>query len=341
MPRLTRIPTAKPAKPPAPLDPPDPHPWDESFGRLEQLTEHWKLVVGIVLPAYALMRILAFTGVKRTGLLEVVRRQGVSGIAEAVVTSLVTELGGLILVSMLVFLVWWFFKASWEQHREWRPFVLVGAFPFLLLIFILPWTMVLVLGVFVAVWLGFIWKREWEPVASVLLIAVAVIAIFAKPFFSAPWLPLEALSWKDGTTGPTTGYVLGEGEGFLSFLQDGNRNILLIRSDALAGRMLCRDPKKLDFDAPSIVELGRGKTPDCPRRVPPQGVPPTLPGTTVTTARTVTTTSVDPATTSTTGTTVDPATTSTTGTTVGPATTSTTGTIVGPQPTLLPITRTG
>ena len=261
MPKLTRPPgTRRDSEHPEPApEQASPRRYEAVFQRLEELLSRWKLLLGVVLPVYALGRILVLTRMDRSVMLEVVRRQGISGIAEAAVTSVISELAGLTLLASLLFLAFLFSgRGRRVVGRQWSKLVLVAAGSAVILVIVVPWTMLFAIPVITlaAVFAGY---REWPGAAAWIIVWGTLLA---APMFTKPWLPHERVSWETGTPQVETGYVLGEGEGFTSLLTH-DRNIVLIPSNSISERTVCDPPHSWAvFDSRSILNL-RDRADEC------------------------------------------------------------------------------
>lgn len=251
---------------------------DELFAALEELTTRWKLLLGIAVPTYAFIRILVLTRADESVILEVVRRQGVSGIAEAAFTSVTVEIAGLAFLGLLIFFAWLVDSERSPSLSRWRIPLLtaVALLAAALGIAVIPWTMtVAVLIVALLAW-GAV-SRGWSFVAYGAVGAAALAVMLVGPVLSAPWMPFERLSWEGSSPQVSSGYVLGDGQGFVSVLEaERGHDVVLIPSNALRGREVCRPESGwFSFDAPSALEaLLRGRTPAC-EELRPKDSPPT------------------------------------------------------------------
>ncbi len=234
---------------------------------LRWLLQHWKLALSVAIPIYALLRILMLTRMSRAAALEVVRRQGISGIAESAFTSVLNELGGLTLIAALLS-VWWMCSEIHRNRRSrWYSVAALGLLLLsLLLVLVIPFTMALAIVPIVVLALVALVPLKCHPdwVVGVSCLAAALALLLVGPLVSAPWMPRERISWDGTGGGPVDGYVVGEGEGFVSILRADDREILLVKSDLVRDRTVCRTSHKFfSFDAPSVIERLWTRTREC------------------------------------------------------------------------------
>ena len=168
--------------------------------------------LGILLPIYLTVRIFGFAGFQPSIALEIVRQQGVSGIAEAALASLFSEIAGLVVLAGAVLLL----RKDTSRQRRW-----VGALLLVLGAAFAPLPIVVVAVLLVVA----LWGRSGR-VASVLAVALAAVSV-AVPATSGAWVPHERVTLPDpdAAAGKDTcyldGYVLGRSSGtFYSVLQD-------------------------------------------------------------------------------------------------------------------------
>jgi hypothetical protein len=213
--------------------------------------ERAKIWLALILPVYAALRIITLAQFDQATILEIVRQQGVSGIIEAVLTTLTREAFGLaFLVGMVVVVL-----GSLHDRRPWVASGLVLA---LVGGILAPLTLVALGAALIAAAVFF--PRAW---AATLLGAVLGIAFLLAPVVDAPWLPYERIHFAEGEQG---GYVLGEQGSFTSFLRDEPGEPFGVRLvDSVETRRICTRPGRwFAFDARSVVQLVWGeRTPSC------------------------------------------------------------------------------
>ncbi len=171
-----------------------------------------------ILPVYLAIRILAVSGWDREVALEVVRMQGVSGIAEAALTTLFTEI-----LTALFMIAVGLVIALWRDDLPVAGLALCVAIATGLLV---PLSIMLgaALVVLAVVLLRFAPQSSrwmWIPVvvsAGAGLLALVLVVI---PWLVSPWLPHERVVSERGEV--YDGYVLGDEGGFTSVLEDRTR----------------------------------------------------------------------------------------------------------------------
>jgi hypothetical protein len=245
--------------------------------RLRDTDNLRRIVVGslsLLLLLYLFIRILIFTRADRDLTLEVIRLQGVSGIAEAAVGSLFTEFLALGLLAGISLTI-----VGWAKRRL-RTGVAGGIIAVVGLLLV-PWTFagfVVIVSVVVVFVFLLSAARGWEDVIWMLPLTVIVVGyVVIAPLFSSPWLPHERVTSADKVY---DGYVLGhEGEFTVVVASDPNQfggdGVAMV--DGVTSRMLCEPDDSPGFDSPSVAVLllkEAGKefhdTPECanPERHP-------------------------------------------------------------------------
>ncbi len=288
MPRLTYLPGREPTWRGAQL-----------LDQLRGLAQHWRLALAIAVPAYAVIRILALTRVNGPAILEVVRRQGVKGIAEAVFTSVLQEAIGILAVGTILLVLWLVNGPPLEDRRRAREVsqrahraqplsrwdrlfgpalrglgrLLVLLFLGLLALLLVAMIPVTMLAAFVVLTLLALRKSPFSHRSTALMVLIfGVGAMLIGPALSAPWMPRERIGSKGRV--PVEGYVLGEGEGFVSILTAKHRKVELIDKDDITDRQICRSSAWISFDAPSAIELFFSRTDECSKRRTGKNTPP-------------------------------------------------------------------
>lgn len=234
---------------------------EELVREVRILLRQWRRLIPLALSAYLLLRIVTLARADRSVTLEIVRRQGISGLTDAVVSSLLTEIGGVLLLSSLAVLFWVCSDQAFKDrvtNRRLGLRILIGLVALLVATIgaSIPWTMaasitvLFLLGVVRLVGLPF----------AVLGAAVAILLV--GPIFAAPWMPRERVLLQ--SSNPTSAYILGDGQGFVSFLTADDRKVLLVKADEVEGRTICRPNRNWwSFDSPSLLEIVWGSTPKC------------------------------------------------------------------------------
>ena len=238
---------------------------NEGFQRLEELLTGWKLLLGVAIPVYAFARILAVARVDGAVMLEIVRRQGISGIAGAAFTSVISELGGLLFLAAVLLLGFLYTKRGREVAGHQRSVLApVATLAAGLLVVVVPWTMVAAVAIVTVLGATAAYLGAPRATAGIIIVGAALIIILALPLVTRPWLPRERVSWEASAPRTDIGYVLGDGQQFTSLLREDDRKILLIPSDAITDRQVCRSRRGwITFDAPSIAERAWKQTRDC------------------------------------------------------------------------------
>ncbi|WP_460706228.1 hypothetical protein [Luteococcus sediminum] len=75
-----------------------------------------------------------------------------------------------------------------------------------------------------------------------------------------PWAPAEVLTWK-GVSGPTVGYVLTLGDGWVTILEEDSRKVVMRPASDLVGREVCNVGGPL---APRVLLVPRKDSLQCP-----------------------------------------------------------------------------
>lgn len=264
--RFTRPPEDPAASAPRPTAPQSPK--SRTWGRprteavLEAL-ESAKTWLAVLLPVYLVLRVFSFAGANPSLTLEVIRQQGISGIAEAAVTSLMNDLSGLVFVSgaLMTWVTWSGERpkggpvesdSSWAAIRVAAPLVTVAAFV------VTPLTFV-ALSVLLA---GLILFSANTKLIYGLLVVLGAVAL-ARPVTSAAWLPYERIAGpglvstdgEDKELPYVYGYVIGEKSSgdFYSVLEDEPRRAHLVLD--ITARQICEPPKGWWWlDSPSVLD---------------------------------------------------------------------------------------
>ena len=223
----------------------------------------WSAIAFVV---YLGLRIYAFSGFDRETALEVIRQQGVSGIAEAAVSALAIELMALVMIAGIVLTLHGLASESSWVTAGGAVFAVVGLMlsPLTLtaLVLLAGGLAMLALGLLASIPTGWAWLAV--PAASV------AAALVLTPLVTSPWLPHERLVTADGAA--YDGYVVGQEGEFtavrLSMPSVHHEEGAVALIDTVRFRLLCRrgdDWSNLRFDAPSPVQLafGKSRTQEC------------------------------------------------------------------------------
>jgi hypothetical protein len=215
---------------------------------------------------YLGLRIYAFSGFDRETALEVIRQQGVSGIAEAAVSALAIELMAIVMIAGIFFTV-----HGLASQSSWVT--VAGAVITAVGLMLSPLTLTML----VALVVGFAMLALSQP-ASIpaawswlaVLVASVAVALVLTPLVTSSWLPHERLVAADGAA--YDGYVVGQEGEFtavrLSMPSSAYDEGAVALVQTVRFRLLCRrgdDWSNLRFDAPSPIQLvfGKSRTQEC------------------------------------------------------------------------------
>ncbi len=165
--------------------------------------------LGVLLPVYLTIRIFGFSDFRSSVALEVVRQQGVSGIAEAALASLFSEIAGLVVLAGAVLLL-----RQQEPPRDDGQLArrrLLGAVLVAVGMAFAPLIVVAITALLLLTMWG---RNRIAPVAVGVVLAAVSVTV---PAVSSAWVPHERLTLPGaGTEGSECyldGYVLGRESG--------------------------------------------------------------------------------------------------------------------------------
>lgn len=260
---------------------------EELLARRHELIGNAKVIFAIAIPVYTLIRIVLLARGSPPVILEIVRRQGISGILEAALASVIGELGAVAVVSFVVVsYILWHGRGGDGAESRFRPTLRVVWFVLGLLSLAAAvyapwpmWVMALVVGFVATQWVGilrWLWvvaaivgmlmlqlaflTDEWWVVAAAAVVGGLAVIMRVSTFghislfvgltllfvvfvvtrlFTAAWMPAEQVAWTSSPVTVRAGYVLGEGQGFTSLLQEDKREVLMIRTVDIRQREFC------------------------------------------------------------------------------------------------------
>lgn len=232
----------------------------------------------LLLPVYLAVRLFAFARFNPTVTLEVVRQQGITGIAEAALASLLRDVAGVACVAFVVraVAVWgrWKHPSAQSKPASGRSFAVAVAGAVISAL-LAPWTFAVIALVVVLAFVFLAFRPGpwawvlWVP-GSLLLVAAAFGSVAS--FLAAPWMPYERITGQTLVVGAERravahmdGHVLGDAAGgFTSVLAVSPRGLLLV--DGIESRVVCRPPNTwYRFDASPLLDglLGDDGVPEC------------------------------------------------------------------------------